>query len=160
MRMSLLISLSVNFRTYRTFTNICHLLQEYTSRTQGTVSPCTTFIINDLPLHKNRQWSISVLCKFSSAITFICSSVSCLIYTMCISLNDSNNYLSLLLLLLTQNIDDDILGQRISDTIICSTSVLFFILSTNDLQGHSDDSVIRDSLPGYCWFWFSVSWAG
>ena len=69
------------------FTNICHLLQEYTSRTQGTVSPCTTFKINDLPLHKNRQWSISVLCKFSPASTFICSSVSCLILIQCVSVS-------------------------------------------------------------------------
>ena len=59
---------------------------------------------------------------------------------------------------LAQNIDDDILGQKISDTIISSTSVTFLILFTNDVQGDSDNSVFRDSCPGYYWFWFSVSW--
>ena len=85
------------------FSKLSHLQYFYkhlssTSRilfwTQWTVSPCTTFKINDLPLHKNWQWSIiiEVLCKFSSVSTFICSSVSCLIYTMCISLHDNNYY--------------------------------------------------------------------
>ena len=150
MKMSLLISLSVNFRTYSTFTNTCHLLQEY----YFGHSQQYLLVRLDLPLHKNRQWSIAVLCKVLFSLNFYLQ--------LCLLFDLHNAYRSpwqQLLLLLTQNIDDDILGQRISDTIISGTSVTFFILSTNDLQEHSDDSVIRDSPPGYCWFWFSASWA-
>ena len=63
----------------------------------------------------------------------------------------------LLLLLLTHNGDVDNPGQRFSDTIISGTPVAFFILSLSDVQGHGNDSVIRDSCPGYCWFWFPIS---
>ena len=60
------------------------------------------FKIDDVPLYKHLWWSIAVLCKFSSASTFICSCVSCLIdITMCTSLHNNNYFYSHRILTMT-----------------------------------------------------------